>query len=114
MQVTIYHNPKCSNSRQALKIIRSHGIEPHIVEYLKSPLTPEELRHLIHDQLHMQVRDVIRTKEPVYAQIGLDGRDDDTLLAAMAIHPILLNRPIVITPKGAKLCRPAETVKDIL
>jgi arsenate reductase len=114
MQVTIYHNPSCSNSRKALEIIRSHGIEPHIVEYLKSPLAPEELRHLIREQLKMRVGDVIRTKEPVYAEMDLEGRDDDTLLAAMALHPILLDRPIVVTPKGARLCRPGEGVTAIL
>jgi arsenate reductase len=114
MRVTIYHNPNCSNSRKALEIIRAHGIEPHIVEYLKSPLTPEELRHLIREQLRMRVCDVVRTTEPIYAEMELEGRDDDTLLAAMAIHPILLNRPIVVTPKGAKLCRPGEAVEAIL
>jgi arsenate reductase len=106
MHVTIYHNPKCSNSRKALEIIRAHGIEPQIIEYLKIPLTPHELRHLIQDQMHVAVRDAIREKEPVYAGLKLDGADDDTLLAAMAMHPILLNRPVVVTPKGAKLCRP--------
>jgi arsenate reductase (glutaredoxin) len=114
MKVTIYHNPNCSNSRKALEIIRSKGIEPHIVEYLKSPLTPNELRHLIHDQMNARVADVIRTGEPVYAEMELAGRDDDCLLAAMAAHPILLNRPIVVTPKGARLCRPGETVAEIL
>jgi arsenate reductase len=114
MNVTIYHNPNCSNSRKALEIIRAHGIEPHIVEYLKSPLTPSELRHLIKDQLKAQVTDVIRDKEPVYAEMELAGRDDDCLLAAMSAHPILLNRPIVVTPKGAKLCRPGETVTNLL
>ena len=114
MRVTIYHNPKCSNSRKALEVIRSHGIEPHIVEYLKTPLTPQQLRHLIHDQMHVPVRDVIRNKEPVYAEMKLDSADDDTLLAAVAAHPILLNRPIVVTPKGAKLCRPGEVVGSLL
>jgi arsenate reductase len=114
MEVTIYHNPNCSNSRKALEVIRAHGIEPHIVEYLKAPLTPQKLRHLIKDEMKLRVIDVIRTKEPVYAEMGLDGRDDDCLLAAVAAHPILLNRPIVITPKGAMLCRPGETVTDLL
>jgi len=114
MQATIYHNPNCSNSRKALEIIRTHGIEPHIVEYLKTPLTPQQLRHLIHDQMHVPVRDVIRNKEPVYAEMKLDSADDDTLLAAVAAHPILLNRPIVVTPKGAKLCRPGEVVGSLL
>jgi arsenate reductase len=114
MQVTIYHNPNCSNSRKALEIIRAHGIEPHIVEYLKTPLAPQQLHHLIHDQMHVRVRDLIRNKEPVYAEMKLDSADDDTLLAAVAAHPILLNRPIVVTPKGAKLCRPGEVVGSIL
>src|SRR5579864_645432 len=100
MKVTIYHNPHCSNSRKALEIIRAHGIEPHIVEYLseprpaaggengpvdrfqrRTPLTPNELRHLIHDQLKMKVCDVMRSKEPVYDEMKLAGRDDDCLLA---------------------------------
>ena len=114
MKVTIYHNPNCSNSRKALELIRAQGIEPHIVEYLKSPLTPNELRHLIRDEMKVRVTDVIRTQEPVYAEMELAGRDDDCLLAAMSAHPILLNRPIVVTPKGAKLCRPGETVAELL
>jgi arsenate reductase len=114
MYVEIYHNPNCSNSRKALEIIRAHGIEPHIVEYLKTPLTPQALRHLIREKLHVPVREVMRTKEPAYAEMGLDGADDDTLLCAMAAHPILMNRPIVVTPKGAKLCRPGELVEGLL
>jgi arsenate reductase len=114
MHVTIYHNPNCTSSRKALELIRAHGIEPQIVECLKTPLTPHELRHLIHDQMRVTVGDVIRNKEPVYAEMKLDGADDDTLLAAMAAHPILLNRPIVVTPKGAKLCRPGELVESLL
>ena len=114
MHVTIYHNPNCSNSRKALDIIRAHGIEPHIVEYLKTPLRPNELRHLIRDELKIKVTDVIRTKEPVYDEMALQGRDDDCLLAAMSAHPILMNRPIVVTPKGAMLCRPGEVVESIL
>src|SRR5215475_11680537 len=114
MKVTIYHNPNCSNSRTALEIIRAHGIEPYIVEYLKTPLTPQKLRHLIKDQMKVPVRSVIREKESAYAEMGLDKADDDTLLAAVAAHPILLNRPIVVTPNGAKLCRPGETVEGLL
>jgi len=113
MTVTIYHNPNCSNSRKALEIIREHGIEPAIIEYLKTPLTPQKLRHLIRD-MHVPARDVMRTNEPAYAEMKLDGADDDTLLAAIAAHPILLNRPIVRTPKGVKLCRPGETVTELL
>jgi arsenate reductase len=114
MRVTIYHNPNCSNSRKALELIRSKGIEPHIIEYLKTPLSPQKLRHLIKDELRVPVRDVMRTNEPAYAQMKLDGADEDTLLCAMAAHPILLNRPIVVTPKGAKLCRPGEAVSELL
>ncbi len=87
MTVTIYHNPNCSNSRKALDIIRSHGIEPHIVEYLKTPLTPQKLRHLIKETLHVPVRSVMRTQEPAYDEMGLNDADDDTLFCAMAAHP---------------------------
>ena len=113
MKATIYHNPQCSNSRKALELIREKGIEPKIVEYLKTPLPPNALRALI-KKLHVPVRDVMRTQEPAYAQMKLDGADDDTLLAAIAAHPILLNRPIVVTDKGAKLCRPGEEVAGLL
>ena len=112
--VTIYHNPHCSNSRKALEIIRAHGIEPKVVEYLKTPLTPQKLRHLIKDELKTGVREVMRTQEAAYADMKLDAADDDTLLAAMAAHPILLNRPIVVTDKGARLCRPGERVEELL
>ncbi len=114
MTVTIYHNPNCSNSRKALEIIRAHGIEPKIVEYLKTPLTPQKLRHLIKETLKVPVRDVMRTKEAAYTDMKLEEADDDTLMAAIAAHPILLNRPIVVTDKGAKLCRPGETVQELL
>ena len=114
MKVTIYHNPNCSNSRKALEIIRAKGIEPKIVDYLGNPLTPQQLRHLIKDELHVPVRDVMRPNEPAYAQMKLDGADEDTLLAAMAVHPSLLNRPIVVTAKGARLCRPGEIVGELL
>jgi len=114
MTVTIYHNPNCSNSRKALEIIRDHGIEPHIVEYLKTPLTPQALRHLFREKLKVPVRDAMRTKEPAYDEMGLNEADDDTLFAAIAAHPILLNRPIVISEKGAKLCRPGEMVEGLL
>ena len=113
MTVTIYHNPSCSNSRKALEIIRSKGIEPKIVEYLKTPLTPQKLRRLIRE-MHLRARDIVRTGESAYADMKLDGADDDTLLAAIAAHPILMNRPIVSTPKGTRLCRPGETVEELL
>ncbi|HJS45044.1 MAG TPA: arsenate reductase (glutaredoxin) [Rhizomicrobium sp.] len=114
MTVTIYHNPSCSNSRKALEIIRAHGIEPKVIEYLKTPLTPQKVRHLMRDELKVPVRDAMRTGESAYADMKLDGADDDTLCAAIAAHPILLNRPIVVTDKGAKLCRPGERVEDLL
>ena len=114
MTVTIYHNPQCSNSRKALEIIRAHGIEPKVVEYLKTPPTPQGLRHLIREKLKVPVVAVMRTQEAAYAEMKLDGADDDTLFAAIAAHPILLNRPIVVTDKGAKLCRPGETVEALL
>lgn len=113
MQVTIYHNPKCSTSRNALEIIRAKGIEPTIVEYLKTPLSKPELAALI-KKMGVPVRDVVRSKEPVYAELGLDGASDDALLDAMAKHPVLMNRPIVVTEKGARLCRPGEVVTSLL
>jgi arsenate reductase (glutaredoxin) len=113
MDVTIYHNQQCSNSRKALEIIRAKGIEPTIIEYLKTPLSPQQLRHLI-ERMQVPVRAVMRTNEPAYADMKLDGVDDDTLLGAIAAHPSLLNRPIVVTDKGTKLCRPGETVEALL
>jgi arsenate reductase len=113
MTVTIHHNPGCSNSRGALEIIRSQGIEPAIVEYLKAPLSRDELVALV-QKMGVPLREVVRTKEAVYAELGLERADDDALLNAIAAHPILLNRPIVVTPKGARLCRPPELVRDLL
>ncbi|MFO1249147.1 MAG: arsenate reductase (glutaredoxin) [Alphaproteobacteria bacterium] len=115
MQVTIYHNPKCETSRNALAIIRGKGIEPTIIEYLKTPLDQHELRHLI-DRMKVPVKDVVRWKQKdEVAAAGIsEATDEDTLLAAMAAHPVLMNRPIVITPKGTKLCRPSETVSQLL
>jgi arsenate reductase len=115
MHVTIYHNPKCETSRNALAIIREKGIEPTIIEYLKTPLDPHELRHLI-DRMKVPVRDVARWKQTAeVAAAGIsETTDDDALLAAMAAHPILMNRPIVITPKGVKLCRPSDSVNELL
>jgi arsenate reductase len=115
MNVTIYHNPLCGTSRGALAIIREKGIEPTIIEYLKTPLDPHELRALIH-QMKVPVRDVVRWKQKdEVAATGIsETTDDDTMLAAMAAHPILMNRPIVVTDKGARLCRPEETVTELL
>lgn len=113
MNVTIYHNPKCSTSRNVLEILRGRGIEPAIIEYLKTPLTQAEIAALV-KQMNVTVRDIVRAKEPLYAELNLEKADDAALLDAMAAHPILFNRPIVITPKGAKLCRPSETVAALL
>jgi arsenate reductase len=114
MQVTIFHNPNCPESRKALETIRARGIEPKIIEYLGKPLSPEKLRHLIKDQLHVPVRAVVRTNEPAYAEMRLEGADDDTLLAAMAAHPSLMQRPIIVTDRGAKLCGSEEAVEGLL
>jgi len=113
MTVTIHHNPGCSNSRGALEIIRAQGIEPVVIEYLKTPLSRDELAALV-KKMGVSFRDVVRTKEAVYADLRLDSAGDDVLLDAVVKHPILLNRPIVVTPKGAKLCRPPELVRDLL
>jgi len=113
MKATIYHNPKCSTSRNVLAILRERGIEPTIVEYLKNPLDRDEIIKLV-QLMGVPVRALVRAKEPFHAELKLAEVDDDTLLQAMVLHPILLNRPIVITPKGAKLCRPSEAVAEIL
>lgn len=113
--ITVYHNPKCSNARGALELIRERGFEPQIVEYLKTPLSAEALRALV-AACGVPVRELMRSKEAVFSELGLDDPavDDDTLIAAIAAHPVLLNRPIVSTPLGTRLCRPPERVLDIL
>jgi len=113
MKATIYHNPRCSTSRNVLALLRERGIEPTIIEYLKNPLDRDEIIKLV-QKMKVPVRAVVRAKEPLYADLKLADVDDDTLLQAMVLHPILFNRPIVVTPKGAKLCRPSETVAEIL
>lgn len=115
MDVIIYHNPQCGTSRNTLGLIRNAGIEPHIIEYLKTPPTRLLLRQLI-TRMGLGMRDVIREKGTPYRELGLDDSSlsDDQLLDAMMEHPILINRPIVVTPLGVRLCRPSETVIDIL
>jgi arsenate reductase len=113
MRVTIYHNPKCSNSRRCLEIIRDEGFEPTIIEYLKFPPDVAALEKLT-AKMRVPVRDVVRTKEPLYAELALSEASDPKLLKAIATHPILLNRPIVVSEKGARLCRPPELVHEIL
>ena len=113
MRVTIYHNPKCSNSRRCLEIIREEGFEPTIIEYLQFPPSRAEVERLV-GKMGVPVREVIRTKEPVYSKLGLSKSGDVELLKAVAANPILLNRPIVVTDKGARLCRPPELVHELL
>ncbi len=115
MDITIYHNQRCGSSRNALAAIRAAGHAPQVVDYLANPLTREQLRELI-DAAGLPVRDAVRSKEAVFAELGLDASDtdDEALLDAMAAHPILLNRPFVVTPKGTRLCRPFELVNEIL
>jgi arsenate reductase len=115
MTVTIYHNPACGTSRNVLGLIRNSGEEPLIIEYLKTPPSRDELVSLI-GRMGIPVRDVLRRKGTPYDKLGLDdpALTDDELIDAMMAHPILINRPIVITPRGVALCRPSETVLDIL
>lgn len=115
MQATIYHNPKCGTSRNTLAMMRSAGVEPKIIEYLQQPPTREQLQAVIH-QAGLSIRDAIRQKEALYAELQLDqpGVSDNDLLNAMMAHPVLINRPFVITDLGTRLCRPSELVLDIL
>ncbi|PSJ53212.1 arsenate reductase (glutaredoxin) [Pseudaminobacter soli (ex Li et al. 2025)] len=115
MDVTIYHNPACGTSRNTLAMIRNAGIEPTVIEYLKSPPTRGQLIKLIADA-GLTVRAAIREKGTPYSELGLDdpALTDDQLLDAMLRDPILINRPFVVTPLGTRLCRPSEVVLDIL
>ena len=115
MIVTIYHNPACGTSRNVLGLIRNSGEEPRVVEYLKTPPNREELVGLI-ARMGIPVRDLLRRKGTPYDALGLDdpALTDDALIDAMVAHPVLMNRPVVETPLGAKLCRPSEAVLDIL
>ncbi|MFP5329344.1 MAG: arsenate reductase (glutaredoxin) [Alphaproteobacteria bacterium] len=115
MTATIFHNPMCGTSRKTLQILRDEGIEPNIREYLKDPPTREELKAL-YEQAGMTPREGLRAKEPLAAEVGLTapGVDDDAILDAMVAHPILINRPLVVTEKGVRLCRPQDKVREIL
>ena len=115
MDVTIYHNPECGTSRNTLAMIRNAGIEPDVIEYLVNPPSREQLVKMIADA-GLTVRGAIREKGTPYAELGLDNPDltDEQLLDAMLKHPILINRPFVITPMGTRLARPSEAVLDIL
>ena len=113
--ITIFHNPACGTSRNTLALIRNSGAEPAIVEYLKTPPTRAELVALI-AAIGLPVRDVMRRKEALYAKLELDEPEwsDDQLIDFVLEHPILLERPIVVTPLGTRLCRPSEAVLDVL
>ncbi len=115
MDIVIYHNPDCGTSRNTLALIRNAGIEPHVIEYLKTPPNRVLLASLI-ARAGVSVRDVLREKGTPYLDLGLGDPSltDDQLLDAIMAHPILLNRPLVVTPLGVKLCRPSEAVLDIL
>jgi arsenate reductase len=115
MDVIIYHNPQCGTSRNTLGLIRNAGIEPHIIEYLKNPPTRLLLRQLI-GRMGLSARDVMRQKGTPFHELGLGdpALSDDQLLDAMMANPVLIERPIVVTPAGLRLCRPSETVLDIL
>ena len=115
MTITIYHNPKCGTSRNVLAMIQASGEEPVVIEYLKDPPSRERLRELI-GAMGIPVRALLREKGTPYAELGLGDPkwSDDELIEFMMEHPILINRPIVVTPKGVRLCRPSEAVLDIL
>ena len=115
MSVTIYHNPACGTSRNTLAMIRQSGEEPEIIEYLKTPPSRARLIELI-KAMGIPVRALLREKETPYAELGLADLkwSDDQLINFMLAHPILINRPIVVTPKGVRLCRPSEAVLDLL
>ena len=113
--IIVYHNPECGTSRNVLGLIRNAGIEPHIIEYLKTPPARALLVQLI-ERAGIAPRDLLREKGTPYAELGLgdESLTDDALLDAMMVHPILINRPLVVSPLGVKLCRPSEAVLDLL
>lgn len=113
--ITIYHNPKCGTSRNVLALIRNAGIEPQVIEYLKTPPSRDELKRLI-AATGAPARELVRAKEALYTELNLADATlgDDALIDAMVAHPILINRPLVVTPLGTRLCRPSEVVLDLL
>ncbi|MCO5158317.1 MAG: arsenate reductase (glutaredoxin) [Aquamicrobium sp.] len=115
MDIIIYHNPDCGTSRNTLAMIRNAGVEPHVIEYLKTPPSRDMLTQLI-ARMGISVRELLREKGTPYADLGLGdpALSDAQLLDAMMVHPILINRPIVVSPKGVRLCRPSEEVLDLL
>ena len=115
MSVIIYHNPDCGTSRNTLAMIRQSGVEPEVIEYLEAPPSREQIMELV-AAAGLTLRQALRQKDTPYAALGLDdpALDDAALLDAIAAHPILLNRPFVVTPRGTRLCRPSEVVLEIL
>jgi arsenate reductase len=115
MDVIIYHNPACGTSRNTLALIRHVGIEPHVIEYLKTPPSRDQVQDMV-ARMGVPLREVLREKGTPFAELGLGdpALGDDQLLDAIEAHPVLLNRPIVVTPKGVRLCRPSEAVLDLL
>lgn len=115
MDVVIYHNPACGTSRNTLALIRHVGIEPQVIEYLKTPPTRAQVQDMV-TRMGVPLREVLREKGTPFAELGLGdpALGDDRLLDALEAHPVLLNRPIVVTPKGVRLCRPSEAVLDLL
>ena len=109
----IYHNPRCSTSRKTLDLLRDNGVEPEVVQYLKTPPTRAELVKMIR-AAGIDVRTAVRKREALYTELGLADASDDELLDAMAEHPILIERPFVVTPKGTRLARPIDAVREIL
>lgn len=115
MDVVIYHNPTCGTSRNTLGLIRNAGIEPHVIEYLKTPPSRTLLKQLL-ARAGLSVRDILREKGTPFAELGLDDASlsDDALLDAIETHPLLINRPLVVSPTGVRLCRPSEAVLPLL
>lgn len=115
IDVIIYHNPACGTSRNTLGLIRNAGIEPHVIEYLKTPPSRVLLKQLL-DRADMSVREILREKGTPFAELGLGNASlsDEALFDAIDAHPILINRPLVVSPKGVKLCRPSEAVLPLL
>jgi arsenate reductase len=115
MKATIYHNPLCGTSRKTLEILHNEGVDVTVIEYLKTPPSREELKRL-YERAGITPREGLRAKEPLASELGLldETVDDETILDAMMEHPILINRPLVITDKGVRLCRPQDEVRELL
>ncbi len=114
-KVTIYHNPACTTSRKVLGMIRESGVEPRVIEYLKTPPTREELLDLLH-RMRMTPRQLLRRRGTPYDELGLGdpAKSDDELIDAILAHPILLERPVVVGPRGVRLCRPPERLHEVM